>query len=146
MTEAAKTFIKIAGINEEQHLVFGLASVAVTADGEAVTDLQNDQIEPAELEKAVYEFVETSGEGDVEHNREQCSQLVESFVVTKEKLGLLLRACGYKGDLPEYNGAAAWMGWRVTDENVWKRVKSGELKAFSIEARAQRVPVIENAA
>ena len=145
MTEAT-TFVKIAGIQEDQHLVFGLASVSVDADGETVTDLQNDQIEPAELEKAFYDFVEEGGVGDVNHDRKDVSKLVECFVVTKEKLALLLKACGYKGDMPEYNGTAAWTGWRVKDEDVWKRVKSGELKGFSIEARANRVPVMEDAA
>lgn len=145
MSKAA-TIFKIASVNDEQRLVFGLASVAVTAEGETITDLQDDQIEPAELEGAVYKFVEDGGEGDVEHDRKTVSHLVESFVVTKEKLSALLKAVGYKGDMPEYNGAAAWMGWRVNDDAVWKRVKSGELKGFSIEARATRVPVMENAA
>jgi hypothetical protein len=148
VTEAApaKTFVKLAGINEEQRLVFGMASMSVSADGEIVTDLQNDQIEPAELEKAFYDFVEQGGAGDVNHDRKEVSSLVECFVVTKEKLAMLLKACGYKGDMPEYNGAAAWCGWRVNDDAVWKRVKSGELRGFSIEARAQRVPVEEDAA
>jgi len=146
VTEAA-TYVKIAGIQEDQHLVFGLASVSVDADGQTITDLQQDQIDPDDLEDAVYKFVEDgASQGDVNHDRTGVSRLVESFVVTKEKLGILLRACGYKGDLPEYNGAAAWMGWRVHDEEVWKRVKSGELKGFSIEARASRIPVMEDAA
>lgn len=148
MTEVAptKTIVKIAGLSEDQRLVFGLASMSVDAEGETITDLQNDQIEPAELEKAFYDFVESGGAGDVNHDRKDVSTLVECFVVTKEKLAMLLKAVGYTGDMPEYNGAAAWTGWRVKDDSVWKRVKSGELKGFSIEARAQRVPVEENAA
>lgn len=142
MSEAA-TQVKIAGIDSEQRLVFGLASLSLEADGETYTDLQNDQIPPDELEPAVYDFVQHSREGDVEHEGEQVSQLVESFVVTKEKLGLLLKAVGYEGELPDYQGAAAWMGWRVLNDSVWKRVKSGELKGFSIEARVKREPVEE---
>lgn len=141
-----KAVFKVAGFNDDEHLVFGLASVSVDADGQTITDLQEDQIEPGELESAVYKFVEDGGEGDVNHDRRTVSHLVESFVVTKEKLASLLKACGYTGDMPEYNGTAAWMGWRVNDEAVWKRVKSGELQGFSIEARATRVPVEENAA
>lgn len=145
MAEAA-TQVKIAGIDEEQRLVFGIASLALEADGTPYTDLQDDQIPPVELEKAVYDFVQHSGEGDADHDGEQVSQLVESFVITKEKLALLLKAVGYQGEMPEYEGAAAWMGWRVLSDTVWKRVKSGELGGFSIEARVQRTPLEDDAA
>ena len=137
----ANKIFKIAAVEEEQHLVFGLASLSIHSDGEVLTDLQGDQIEPAELENAVYDFVEKGREGDVNHSGPVVSSLIESFVVTPQKLAALLKACGHTGNVPEFNGCAAWMGWRVNDENVWKRVKNGELKAFSIEGKAERVPV-----
>lgn len=130
---------KAQTVDEDQHLVFGLASLSVTADGELLTDLQQDQIEPAELEKAFYDYVVESRVGDVNHERVQKSTLVESFVVTPEKLLMLLKACGYTGDMPVFKGVAAWVGFRVEDEETWLRVKGGELKAFSIEAAARRV-------
>lgn len=34
-----------------------------------------------------------------------------------------------------------WIGFFVTDETVWEKVKSGEYAMFSIEGRAQRVEV-----
>lgn len=136
---AGTKIFKIAAIEEEQHLVFGLASLSVEADGSVLTDRQGDQIEPAELENAVYDFVEHGREGDVNHAGPVTSTLVESFVVTPQKLEALLRSCGHTGDVPDFNGCAAWMGWRVNDESVWKRVKSGELGAFSIEGKAERV-------
>lgn len=137
-------FAKLA-TNDEQQLVFGLASVAVTADGETVTDLQGDQIDPDELERAFYDYVMESREGDVMHDREPASTLVESFVVTPEKLTMLLKALGHDRAMPQFKGVAAWVGYKVHREDVWKRVKSGELGAFSIEGTAEREEVSTNA-
>jgi len=131
----------IEKLNEDQHLVFGLSSLSVTADGEVYTDLQDDQINPEDLEKAAYEYVINSREGDVNHDRVQASTLVESFVVTPQKLDMLLRACEYKGTTPAFKGVALWVGFKVEDEETWARVKSGELRAFSIEVTARRRPV-----
>jgi hypothetical protein len=75
------------------------------------------------------------------HDQRPASTLVESFVVTPEKLSLLLKALGYEGEPPVFKGVGAWVGYRVHDEDVWKRVKSGELAAFSIEGTAEREEV-----
>jgi len=133
------TIYKLSGTNDEQRLVFGLASVSLDAAGELVTDLQGDQIEPAELESALYDYVSSSGEGDAMHDHEHAATLVESFVVTPAKLEMLLKACGYTGPIPVFQGVAAWVGYRVDSDAVWKRVKSGELRAFSIEGSAEPV-------
>ncbi len=37
--------------------------------------------------------------------------------------------------LPE---GAWWGGFRVDDDEVWERIKSGELRMFSIQGRAER--------
>ena len=136
----AEAIFKLAGTNDEQRLVFGLASVSLLADGETLTDLQGDQIEPDVLEAAFYDYVANSGEGDVNHDQKRASTLVESFVVTPSKLNMLLKSLGYAGPIPEFEGVAAWVGYHVDDEEAWKRVKSGELRAFSIEGTAERVP------
>ena len=75
------------------------------------------------------------------HDRVPASRLVESFVVTPQKLDALLKACGYESGPSDFRGVAAWVGYRVFNENVWKRVKAGELQAFSIEGTCERVPV-----
>lgn len=136
----AETIFKLAGTNDEQRLVFGLASVSLTADGETLTDLQGDQIEPDVLEAAFYDYVANSGEGDVNHDQKRASTLVESFVVTPTKLDMLMKALGFTGTVPAFEGVAAWVGYHVENDDAWARVKSGELKAFSIEGTAERVP------
>ncbi len=51
------------------------------------------------------------------------------------------KALGHEGAPPDFKGVAAWVGYKVHREDVWKRVKSGELRAFSIEGTAEREEV-----
>lgn len=128
----AKTFA-ITKVDDDQRLVFGYASVAVRADGETVVDSQDDVIAPDTLEKAAYDYVLRSRDGGLMHERMGVATMVESFVVTPEKL----KAMGLpENSLPQ----SWWIGFRVDDPEVWKRVKSGELSSFSIGGRAKSRP------
>ena len=121
-------------LDDDQRLVFGWASVSVKADGSIVVDSQDDILSTATLEKASYDYVARSRVGGLEHERKGVATLVESFMVTKSKL----KAMGLAEDaLPE----GLWIGMRVDDANVWKRVKSGELSMFSIGGKSRRKDV-----
>lgn len=125
---------KIKSTDEEQRLAFGWASVAVKADGEVLEDLAGDIIEPEELEGAAYQFVEFYREGGEMHERGGAAVLVESMVFTEEKM----EALGIPaGTLP----VGWWLGFHVTDDDVWEKVKSGEYPMFSIEGEAVREKV-----
>lgn len=122
--------------DDDRMLAFGWASVSVRADGETVQDLHDDQIDIEELEQAAYEFVINYREGGEMHERGGVATLVESIVFTKEKQ----RALGLAdGALPE----GWWIGFKVTDIDVWQKVKNGTYSMFSIEGTARRVPVEE---
>ena len=111
--------------NEEKRLAFGWASVA------NIVDLQMDIIDAEELEQAAYNFVRFYREGGEMHERGNCAELVESIVFTPEKL----KALG----LPENSLKASWwIGFYVTDDEVWQKVKSGDYSMFSIEGKAIR--------
>lgn len=122
--------------DDEKRLIFGWASVSVDAEGETLTDLQNDQIDPQDLEDAVYEYVLNFRDGGEEHQphlRKKAS-LVESVMFTKEKMDAMGLPLGI---LPE----AWWIGFKVLDDEAWEKVKSGVYKMFSVEGRGARVPV-----
>jgi hypothetical protein len=138
LADTRRIALEKVDIDEDQRLVFGLASMSTSADGELVTDSEGDQIEPAELERAMYEYALFSGQGDENHDKVPKSQLVESFVVTPKKLELFMKAIGSPADVSEYKGVAVWVGYKVFDDGTWARVKSGELRAFSIECEAFR--------
>lgn len=122
----------------DEHLVFGWLSVAVSKSGEVIEDSQGDIIEEHELEKAAYDFVLVSREaGDMHKRTTGIGKLVESMVFTIEKQ----EALGIpEGTVP----IGWWVGFKITDEDVWKRIKSGELSAFSIGGKGQREVVNDN--
>lgn len=124
----------IAKVDEFKQLVFGWASVAIRKDGEVVIDSQQDVIEPEELEMAAYAFnLQFRKTGEM-HQGEAKGELVESFVVTPEKLEKM----GLPKDaLP----VGWWVGFHIPDEEVFKKVVTGKYSMFSIQGRAVREEV-----
>lgn len=125
---------KISKSDNEKMLAFGWANVSIRANGEVIEDWQEDIVEPEDLEKAAYNFVEFYREGGEMHERGGAAVLIESVVFTEEKL----RAMGIpEGTLP----VGWWIGFHVTDPDVWEKVKDGTYPMFSIEGEAERVEV-----
>ncbi len=127
--------VEIRKLDHDRRLVFGWLSVAADERGEPVVDLQDDVIEEAELEKAAYDFVLCArGAGEMHERTEGIGRLVESVAFTVEKQ----RALGIpEGVLP----VGWWVGFKIDDESVWQKVKSGVYTAFSIGGRAVREEV-----
>lgn len=117
--------------DDDKRLVFGWASVAIRSNGEQIEDWDEDVIDPEDLEEAVYHYVEFYGEGGEMHERGGTARIVESMMFTKEKLKLLGLA---EDALPD----GWWIGFHVTDEDVWEKVKDGTYPMFSIEGTAIR--------
>lgn len=125
---------KIMKSDDEKMLAFGWANVSMRVDGELIEDWQADIIEPEELENAVYEYVLLYREGGEMHERGGAAVLIESVVFTEEKM----QAMGIPaGTLP----VGWWIGFKVTDKDVWEKVKDGTYPMFSIEGEAERVEV-----
>lgn len=118
--------------SNDEGLVSGWANVAVNADGSLPLDWQGDVIRPEVLEKAAIKFMMDYRGSGVMHEGESKGTVVESIVFTKEK-----QACiGIpEGTVPE--------GWfitvKVTDPEVFARVKDGTFKMFSIQGNAKRI-------
>lgn len=122
--------------DEEKMLAFGWASVSMRVNGELITDWQGDMIEPKELEDAAYEYVRLYREGGEMHERGGVAVLIESVVFSEEKM----QAMGIPaGSLP----VGWWIGFKVLDQEVWKKVKDGTYQMFSIEGEAERVEIEE---
>lgn len=125
---------KIRRADEEERLAFGWAYVAQDEEGEQTEDWSGDQLDPAELEEAAYRFVELYREGGEMHQRGGVGVLVESVVFTANKMAALGIP---EGTLP----VGWWIGFRVTDEDVWAKVKDGTYSMLSIEGEAVRVEI-----
>ena len=115
-------------IDEDRQLVFGWASIW-TIGGEYVVDKQDDIIPPDEGENAAYEFMlYHRSHGDM-HERMGVGRCIESIALTKQKQDALGIDLGMEG----------WfVGFRVDDDEVWKRIKAGDLPEFSIGGKATR--------
>lgn len=125
--------VVIKSVDEDQRLVYGWASVA-EENGVAVVDGEGDVIDIADMQIAAHQFNTDVRLGKMGHQGGKVSELVESVVFTKE----LQKALGI--DLKK-------VGWltcfKVLDDDVWAKVKSGDLPAFSIGGRAVREPIEE---
>lgn len=119
---------KIVKVSEEERMVYGWASVLVRK-GTEVVDLQGDVIDPAEMARAATSFMKSARLAKAMHQGDGIGQVVHSMPITKEICGALGIECDQEG----------WIvGVHVSSDDVWKRVVSGELRAFSIGGRGQR--------
>lgn len=126
--------------DDDKRLIFGWGSVAIDEHGEQLVDYQGDMIDPEELEEAAYEYVlnfRDTGEEHIPSMRKK-GKLVESVVLTREKQ----EAMGIpEGILP----IGWWVGFKIHDPATWALIKSGKYRMFSIEGKAERVPVEKKA-
>ena len=117
---------QILKADDEQRMVYGWASV-VTEKGEPVVDRQGDVIEPDTLVHAVNKFMEHVRVGKEMHKGDQIGAVIHSMPITKE----IGESLGIQSD------REGWIvAFKVYNDDVWSRVKSGELAAFSIGGRA----------
>jgi len=123
--------VEIAKSDSRKNMVFGWANVAFNEGGQVV-DHQGHMIDVNELEDAAYGFaVKYRKSGDM-HKGEGFGDLVESLVVTEDKIE--------KGGFPPEMLGKWWVGFKVPEED-WGRVESGERAMFSVQGRAKLEPV-----
>lgn len=124
---------EIRKVDSASRIVRGFASVA-SAGGADIVDSHGDVIPIEELRMAAHEFVRDARRSKVMHDGGQIGEVVESVIVDKamqQALGIDLGLEGW------------WIAMKVADEAVWKRVASGELRAFSIGGRGIRKEVTD---
>jgi hypothetical protein len=133
----------ISKVDSDKRQVFGWASVT-HVDGQPVVDRQLDFMPLDELEKSAYEYViESRTAGDM-HRRVnkgllgqdqafKAGEMIESMVVTPEKL----KAMGLPGDSVN---PGWWVGFKINDDDIWSKIKSGERRGFSVHGAGKRTP------
>lgn len=126
--------VPIAKAEDAQRRVFGWGSVAVTKEGEALVDLQGDVIDIADLEEAMYAYVQESRVLNFDHAGATRGTLIESIVFTPEKIAAL-------GVPPGTLPLGAWVGFEIATDDDYALVKAQGLVMFSIEGTARREEV-----
>lgn len=118
----------VVKFDEEQRVVWGWASV-ISEDGEAIFDTQGDSISPEVMTKAANEFMLDVRMAKTMHDGDQVGEVIHSLPLTKE----LGQALGIQ------SSREGWIiAMKIHDDEVWSKVKSGELGAFSIGGEAIR--------
>jgi Putative phage serine protease XkdF len=112
----------------EGRYVRGWASV-VSVAGKDIEDHQGDLIDMSELRKAAHRFVTDARVAKAMHSGTQVGEVVESVIIDDA----FVKAVGATTDMRGW-----WIAMEIKDEKIRKRVKSGELKAFSIGGRGKR--------
>jgi hypothetical protein len=138
--ETKKSIFSIAKTYEDKKQVFGWG--LISADWEFINnkwqlkkliDHQLDTIDESELEKMAYTFVLKYRDSGVMHESDKkiIGKCIESMCWTLEKQMAM--------NIPEgLIPIGWWLGFQITDDSVWARVKNGELPDFSIEGMATR--------
>lgn len=116
-------------LKAEERLVFGWASMSTDSSGQQIVDSEGDAIPIDELERAAYEFVFENRPGGEMHDKIGGAILIESVVFTQRKLELL----GVE-NVP----LGWWVGFKIVDDALWDKIKSGTYAMFSIGGRATR--------
>lgn len=120
---------QILKADDEHHVVYGWASV-ISDGGVDVVDSQGDVIKSAELVFATTEFMKSARDSLEMHKGSPIGQVVHSFPLTSE----ISKSLGID------TSKEGWIvGVYVSDDKVWKSVKSGDLSCFSIGGEAVRV-------
>lgn len=129
---------EFAKFDDDKRLAFGWATVC-KLNGAPVVDRQGDYIHPDDIEEAAYKYVLGSRVGGDMHRRtvddrpHHVSDLVESFVVTDEKVAAM--------GLPESTPRGWWVGFKYHDDQTWGEIKKGLKKGFSIHGKGFRKSV-----
>jgi hypothetical protein len=125
MTEKKTTFVRIANIDHERRMVYGVVYEPY------VLDTYGEIMLPEDIEKMAHRFMqlpELHRTIDVNHDNEAIkAHPIESWIV---------RETG--GDYP----VGSWvLGVKIDDPFIWEKIKSGELNGFSFEALVKAVEV-----
>ena len=124
-------FTKAGALDEDQRMVWGWASVSAIKSA-LILDTQNDVIENFDLMKMATDFMIDVRTSKRMHKGDAVGLVVHSLPLTDE----LAKSLGVTSD------QEGWIvGVKIYDDETWKMVKSGELTAFSIGGRAERVPL-----
>jgi cation transport regulator ChaB len=124
---------QILKADTDQRMVWGWASV-ISENGVPVVDTQGDVIKAETLVKAATEFMLSTRVTKEMHFGDKVGEFIHSLPLTKD----LAESLGIKSDKEGWIVAC-----KVYDDAVWEKVKSGELRAFSIGGRAKREKINE---
>lgn len=119
--------------DDDRQIAYGWASVIKKGD-DYIVDRQGDAIREDALINAVHRFMSDARTAKMMHRGSSVGEIVESLVVTD----VIRKALNIDDDTTGW-----FIGMKIKDESVWKAIKSGELRAFSIGGSGSRSKIEE---
>lgn len=134
--------VNVAKVDSKKRMVFGFFNIN-RIGSDLVEDLQGDLIPTEELETAAYNFVLDARVQGEQHVRKGVGRLVESFMMTYEKLEAISKCLGAMGiENTLEAGCEGWFGgFKVDDDAVWEATEEGHYPEFSIGGSGKRIPM-----
>lgn len=118
----------IVKVDDEQRMVYGWASV-ISEKGKSYVDSQGDMIDADTLVKATTEFMASARMAKAMHEGNMVGEVLHSFPLVNE----LAKSLGIESE------REGWIvGVKIGDDEVWKSVKDGTFRAFSIGGEGRR--------
>jgi cation transport regulator ChaB len=119
--------VEIKKVNEKK-IIYAWAYVC-ESDGKQVVDHSGDIIDEADMEKMAYDFMEEYRDGGEMHEKTGVAKAVASMPFTRELQNALNIDVGKVGWL---------IVFKITDDEVWGKIKDGTYKMMSIGGQAKR--------
>jgi hypothetical protein len=126
--------------DDENNCIFGWAYTTKKADGSIVVDHSEDFVKSEnfkDLEFATYAFNLAYREGDIRHtplSEPATGHLIESMVVTKEKLEKMIKNKLPDGLFPE----GVWMGFYFPEDKDYQTIKKMKKPMLSLFGKVKR--------
>lgn len=138
------TEMVITKADPKKKMIFGFFNINKIR-GELVEDLQGDLIPTEELEPAVYQFNLDARRHGLNHLEKDVGRLVESFMITEEKLETMSKCLSAQGieNILTVECEGWFGGFKIDNDEIWEDIEKGKFPAFSIGGRGERVPVGE---
>lgn len=122
--------IQISKVDADKRIVLGWAYKSLDAAGAPYVDHSGEHIPMSELEALPAPWGDSDTSGSM-HCERGLARLIGWLTVDAQEREAL-------GFGPGDQGLVVKM--RIVDDALWKRIKSGELTALSIEGEAEKVP------
>ena len=119
---------RIAKASSTGRYVRGWASV-IEDEGAPIVDVQGDVISMEELRKAAHTFISRARVAKAMHKGERVGDVVESVLIDDD----FAKAHGIT-----HKKRGWWIGMEIHDGAIRKRVRDGDLSAFSIGGSGKR--------
>lgn len=123
--------VEFTKVDATGKVVAGWASVVTNSDGTPFEDHQGDIIAIDELKKAAHRFVSDARVAKAMHAGNPVGEVVESVIIDDTFAKNLGISDGKRG---------WWVVMKINDPDIQARVRSGELRAFSIGGKGRRTP------